>query len=278
MPSPRNNQLVATSSSCLKKNHKFNLYFVIFLLVQPVLITNVIADCGCSKNRKPTMPKDSNPEREPVDNIQIPKLEKIENLPDGDQLTSGYLDENLLADHHPLEDKSWMFEMTLIRGGEKLVGVVEAVIEADGEFLEHTVDVKPFYMDRYEVSIGQFEEFVRESNYVTEAETFGDSFVFQQQLTDEVRAAHQGFRVVGGEWWYKIKGVDWRHPEGPNSTIVGREKFPVTHMSWNDAVAYCKWRNKRLPTEIEWETACRGGKKGKLFPWGNKMTPKNKHW
>lgn len=77
--------------------------------------------------------------------------------------------------------------------------------------------------------------------------------------------------------WYKIKGASWKNPEGPESNIDDRLTHPVIHVSWKDAVNYCQWKNKRLPSEAEYEAACRGGKRGKLFPWGNKLMPKDEH-
>jgi sulfatase modifying factor 1 len=78
-------------------------------------------------------------------------------------------------------------------------------------------------------------------------------------------------------WWSYVKGADWRHPLGPESSIAGKDSFPVVNVAYEDALAYAMWAGKRLPTEAEWEFAARGGLTGQVFPWGNEFTP-NGQW
>ncbi|XP_017010940.2 formylglycine-generating enzyme [Drosophila takahashii] len=170
-------------------------------------------------------------------------------------------------------------DMSLIPGGRSVyMGTDNPHFPADREGPERQVKLEDFYMDKYEVSNDAFAKFVRATNYSTEAERFGDSFLFKSLLSAEEQKRLEDFRVASAVWWYKVAGVSWRHPNGADSNLDNLGRHPVVHVSWRDAVEYCKWAGKRLPSEAEWEAACRGGKERKLFPWGNKLMPRNEHW
>lgn len=167
-------------------------------------------------------------------------------------------------------------EMAFIPGGVYAIGTNEPIIVADGEAPEREVKLNSFYLDKYEVSNDDFEYFVKSTGFITEAEKFNDTFVFELLISDEIKS-NITQAVAAAPWWLPVKGANWKHPEGPDSDIKGRGNHPVVHVSWNDATAYCHWAGKRLPTEAEWEVACRGKLKGRLYPWGNSLTPNKKH-
>jgi formylglycine-generating enzyme required for sulfatase activity len=168
--------------------------------------------------------------------------------------------------------------MVRLGGGPFLMGTETSEgFPADGEGPIRKVTLDPFYIDRYPVTNEAFTEFVRATGHQTEAERFGWSFVFQGHIPPDDRARLVEDTVLGAEWWCKLSGADWRHPEGPDSGITDRSHYPVVHVSWNDACAYANWAGKRLPTEAEWEFAARSGLEQKLYPWGDELTPEGKH-
>ena len=159
-------------------------------------------------------------------------------------------------------------------GGEFRMGTDDEVgFPEDGEGPARTVEVSPFAVDATAVTNAEFLEFVRDTDYTTDAERYGWSFVFESFLDEADRSA-----VIDtadpAPWWVAVEGACWYRPEGPSSNALeDRLDHPVVHVSHQDAEAYCEWAGKRLPTEAEWEYAARGGLEGKRYAWGDEFTP-----
>ncbi len=166
--------------------------------------------------------------------------------------------------------------MQALPGGTFTMGTDDNIgYPADGEGPAREVRVAPFHMDIHAVSNERFAAFVEDTGYETEAERFGWTFVFHHFVPEDIRET--GLRVQNAPWWVQVHGAYWRRPEGPDSDLSGRMDHPAVHISWNDAVAYCDWAGKRLPTEAEFEYAARGGREQTLYPWGDELTPDGEH-
>ncbi len=150
------------------------------------------------------------------------------------------------------ENKSLNAEMVHFEGGTFVMGSEKGL---PNERPVHPVTVKSFYLDKTPVTVGQFRKFVEATGFKTDAERFGDSGVFD-------------YNTKG---WSLLQGASWRAPLGKEPPLA-EDNYPVTQVSWNDAVAYSQWAGKRLPTEAEWEYGARcGGKNSFRFSWGDQL-------
>jgi formylglycine-generating enzyme required for sulfatase activity len=174
--------------------------------------------------------------------------------------------------------------MRLIPGGEFTMGS-DAPDAEPQERPAHRVRVSSFRMDATDVTNAQFRRFVKSTGYVTTAERKPDWEELKKQVppgtprppAEKLVPASLVFVAPRkpvpldnpAAWWRWVPGASWRHPDGPGSSIAGKDRYPVVQVSWEDAAAYCKWAGKRLPTEAEWEFAARGGLDGKRYSWGD---------
>jgi formylglycine-generating enzyme len=156
-------------------------------------------------------------------------------------------------------------------GGVFLMGSADQRYPDDAESPPRPVRLAPFRIAARTVTNAEFAAFVAQTGHVTTAERAGWSFVWGGLLPDGTAA------VVAAPWWCQVHGAYWLHPEGPESTVDERPDHPVVHVSWLDADAYCRWAGVRLPGEVEWEYAARGGLEQCAYPWGDEARPGGEH-
>ncbi len=169
-----------------------------------------------------------------------------------------------------------VYGLTKIHEGVFLMGSSDKTFPTDGESPVRKVFVSTFSLSTKPVSCVDFDRFVLSTGYVTDAERYGWSFVFYDFVSKAARNTVSEI-VQGAPWWWKVENANWRFPDGRGSSWENIPDHPVTHVSWNDAVAYCNWVGGRLPTEAEWEMAARAGLEQAQFAWGNELHPGGKH-
>lgn len=178
--------------------------------------------------------------------------------------------------------------MVWIEGGEFSLGSDDPTA-IKVEYPAVKAYVKGFWMDETEVTNAQFEEFVKATGYKTLAERPVNWEDIKKQVPPGTPKPDDSLLQPGSlvftppnhavslddysQWWAWTNGASWKHPQGPGSSIEGKENYPVVHIAYEDAEAYAKWAGKRLPTEAEWEYAAQAGNNEAKFAWGNELKP-----
>lgn len=275
-----NNSLIADSSQLSFKKHHMKSIVLIFLQ------TIVLMTVGCKRKNVASNPASSSGHKFSTDAVtchsSIPKR---------------FVSVNVADSFISLKKDFSKEGMVRIIGGSFMMGGDNNQADED-EYPKHKVSVNAFYMDKYEVTNGQFRKFVEATHYKTVAERVPDWNELKKQLPpDTQKPAPETFVASSlvftppenavdlndySSWWSWVPGADWRHPSGPTSSIKGKDNYPVIQVCWDDAKAYATWAGKRLPTEAEWEWAARGGLSNAIYPWGNdpidKGSPRANFW
>eukprot|EP01084_Bolivina_argentea_P018353 34169_1 len=245
--------------------------FILFVLLQLIFITNALdtKEETCDGSCKSPGRTKSNKKKQKQTNTNVGDLNLASQYED-----TAYIGIDQISTSIP--PKTNGCGIVKIPSGKFFMGSEKDDNYAeDGEAPYRKIKIsKSFYMDACEVTNGQFLKFWNATNFrgKTEAEKYGWSFVFELFVSQEV-SSQIHTAVEGSSWWIPVPGTDFRHPSGPDTNLNDILDHPVIHIGWTDASKYCKYNGGRLPTEAEWEYACRGGLKKKRFPWGDERTP-----
>ncbi|QTE22600.1 formylglycine-generating enzyme family protein [Polaribacter cellanae] len=215
--------------------------------------------------------------------ISCDKKEKVKNLDKSEKVTKTVLKEDVKTP----DEMVWVERKTFLMGAKE-----DDQYAMMREKPAHKVSVDGFFIDVHEVTNRQFRAFVEATKYVTTAEKPIDWDEIKKDLPARTKKPADSILQPGSlifnkharkvvsmnnyqQWWIWKIGANWKQPEGPGSSIEGKDNYPVVHVSYNDALAYCKWANRRLPTEAEWESAAQGKNTADTFTWGNNFAELN---
>lgn len=171
--------------------------------------------------------------------------------------------------------------MSWIEGGVFAMGS-QAAYREEAPVRDVTVD--GFWIDTLETTNAAFAQFVDETGYVTVAERTPNPDEIPGAPPEMLKPGSAMFRQPASlmsreilQWWIYMPGANWRHPQGPDSSIEGRMHYPVVHIAFEDAQAYADWAGRSLPTEAQWELAARSRSDGSTYAWGEERVPEGKH-